>query len=415
MPSKRLFTRFVRWVGYDLGISPNQITIGRLLFFVPGWLTWVYMHELAAWLGIWWQGVGLFALIVVTTVILFDIVDGALARETGQVSDEGKVLDPVVDKFITYSTLALFWSGIDRVGLIILFCLDVASTFLRGVQVQGANEFGKKKALFQNLSKFFFGMAVLASFPQLNTVGNLFIWAAVVLAIISVAIRVIPAGTRNSLYLLLPQIITLCNLACGFLTIWCAFTGAIKTGVLFNFAAMGFDLADGAVARRLGVTSRFGKHFDTAADMVSFGMAPAILVAASSAWSPLSLLVVTLYIVATGVRLYDYERSKDITPAGFFRGLPSPAGAWLVVSVVLWSVPALSQIVMAAAAVLMCGFRIHWQHFNRILPTMSISELLAGMLLGVIPAVLVNPVTFLTGPVIIYVFSPCWRSPGSTT
>ncbi|MDP7556214.1 MAG: CDP-alcohol phosphatidyltransferase family protein, partial [Nitrospinota bacterium] len=96
------FRKFVRWIGYDLGISPNQITVARLLFFAPGWFLWVYMHELGELLGIWWQVIGLLALLLVTTVIMFDIVDGALARETGQVSQHGKVLDPAVDKLITY-------------------------------------------------------------------------------------------------------------------------------------------------------------------------------------------------------------------------------------------------------------------------------------------------------------------------
>ena len=154
----RQFIKFVHWIGYDLGISPNQITLGRLFFFIPGWFMWVYMEEIAAFFGIWWQAVGLLAFSLVTTVILFDIVDGVLARETGQVSMRGKILDPAVDKLITYSTLVLFWDAIDHKGLLFLFCLDIASTFLRGTQAHGANEFGKKKALAQNISKIFFGM-----------------------------------------------------------------------------------------------------------------------------------------------------------------------------------------------------------------------------------------------------------------
>lgn len=188
----KMFTKFVRWIGYDLGITPNQITIGRLFFFVPGWFMWVYRHEIAQWLGIWWQLVGLAAFLLVTTVIVFDIVDGALARETGQVSKGGKILDPVTDKFITYSTLALFWAVITKPALVLLFLLDIASTFIRGVSVEGANIYGKRKALCQNLSKLFFGGAVLLSFPQLNIVGNLFILMALAFASVSVGIRIFP-------------------------------------------------------------------------------------------------------------------------------------------------------------------------------------------------------------------------------
>ena len=193
MPFKNTFDRFIKWLGYDLGLTPNQITVGRLFFFVPGWLMWVYKRELAEYTGASWHAFGWAALVLVTTVIIFDIVDGALARETGQVSQEGKALDPAVDKLITYSTLALFWGAISKTGFLVLLALDMVSTFLRSVEVRGANRFGKNKALCQNLSKFFFATAVLLAIRQLNLVGNLLIWSAVILATISVGIRILPA------------------------------------------------------------------------------------------------------------------------------------------------------------------------------------------------------------------------------
>ena len=414
IPGKQ-FRKFVRWLGYDLGISPNQITIGRLLFFVPGWFLWVYMRELGELLGIWWQVIGLFALLLVTTVIMFDIVDGALARETGQVSQHGKVLDPAVDKLITYSTLILFWSAINHTALAILFTLDIASTFLRGAQVQSANEFGKNKALSQNLSKLFFGIAVLTNYPQLNVIGNLLIWTALVLASISVAIRVIPAKAKHPICLLIPQLLTLSNLLCGVLAIWYASQDSLKIGVLFNFAAMAFDLIDGAVARRLGVTSKFGKHFDTIADLVSFGLAPATLVAAMTGWTAASMVGGLIYFTAIYIRLYDYSKTKDITPPGFFRGLPCPAGAWLISATILCVPPAIGITIEIVAAILMCSFKIYWQHFNRILPTMRITEIIISTSLGLIPAIFINPLGFLSGPIFIYIISPFWRKPGIQT
>ena len=410
IPGKQ-FNKFVRWLGYDLGISPNQITIGRLLFFVPGWFLWVYMHELSELLGIWWQAIGLFALLLVTTVILFDIVDGALARETGQVSQHGKVLDPAVDKLITYSTLILFLSAINHTALAILFALDIASTFLRGAEVQGANQFGKNKALSQNLSKFFFGMAILANVPQLNVIGNLLIWIALVFASISVAIRVIPAKAKPPICLLIPQLLTLSNLVCGILAIWYAGQDSLKIGVLFNFAAMGFDLIDGAAARRLGVTSKFGKHFDTIADLVSFGLAPAALVAAMTGWTAAGIIGGLIYFAAICFRLYEFSKTRDITPPGFFCGLPSPAAAWLISSTILCVSPAIGIIIEIVAAILMCSFKIHWQHFNRILPTMRITEIISSTSIGLIPAVFINPLGFLSGPIFIYIISPFWRKP----
>jgi len=406
-----IYQRFVRWLGYDLGITPNQITWGRLFVFVPGWLTWVYQNELAQWTGMPWQLFGIIALIVITIVILFDIVDGALARETGQVTKHGKVLDPLVDKFITYSTLILFWSVIDKTGFLILFVLDIASTFLRGAQVEGANKFGKKKALSQNISKFFFGTAVLTATPWINNVGNFLIWLAVVLAAVSVGIRIFPPQVKNSIRAVLPQVLTLANLAAGTGAIWFALNNRPGTGVLLIFVAMAFDLIDGAAARKLGVTSNFGKYFDTVADLVSFGAGPAFLAAAVNNFSPLSIGLGSLYFVAACIRLYDYGRTRDRTPAGFFRGFPSPAGAWLVVSSVLLGEPAICLLVLGIAALLMCLFNIRWIHFGRALPNMTVFEMVAALVAGGGLAYVYTPLGAAAGPIVVYLFSPAWRSP----
>lgn len=421
MVVKKWFHQFVRWIG-DLGISPNQITVGRLFFYVPGWLLWVYRVELGQRLGVSWQLLAVVAMVVVTTVILFDLVDGALARETGQVSREGKVLDPAVDKLITYSTLGLFWKDIDHRGLLILFLLDLASTFVRGSQAQGANQFGKNKAFAQNISKAFFGLAILLAWPWLNLVGNFLIWLAVGLATISVGIRILPAGVQNSIRHLIPQCFTLSNLGGGLLAIWFANQGQIGRAVFCNFAAMACDLVDGAVARKLGVTSKFGKHFDTAADLLSFGVAPSALVLLTlpAGWPGWVKLVGVGYSLATCCRLYDYERSKDITPPGFFRGMPSPAGAWLVVSSVLWRQPLLSVGVMVVAALLMCSFKVNWIHFNRVFSSLTRLEIAATIGLAAIPLLLaalsamaVDPACFLSGPILVYLFSPLWRKPAA--
>ena len=409
---KKLFFKFVRWIGYDLGISPNQITLGRLLFFIPGWLTWVYMHELAAWSGVPWQVLGLLAMLIVTIVVVFDIVDGALARETGQVSDEGKVLDPLADKLITYSCLALFWPAINKPGFFILLALDLTSTFLRGSQIQGANQFGKTKAFAQNISKLFFATAIISATPLLNWVGNFLIWLAVIMAGISVGIRILPARVQNSIQVAIPQILTLCNLGGGIATIWYASQGEIGRAVTCNFAAMLFDLIDGAAARKLGVSSKFGKHFDTAADLISFGLAPAVLVVVISGKTPISLALGIFYFCSTICRLWDYGRSKESTPPGFFRGLPSPAAAWLVVVSVLFPQPWLALIVLVLAAVLMCFFRLNWIHFNQALPTMTVTEMIASLGVGVLLALVSSaPATFTAGPIVVYVFSPYWRKP----
>jgi len=71
---------------------------------------------------------------------------------------------------------------------------------------------------------------------------------------------------KNTVLVLVPQAITAGNLAAGLGTIWCAFDSRIGLGVMLNFVAMALDLMDGAAARKFGVTSNFGKHFDTVSD-----------------------------------------------------------------------------------------------------------------------------------------------------
>ncbi len=409
---KKLFVKFVRWIGYDLGISPNQVTIGRFFCFIPGWLVWFYRHDLARLMDLPWQLFGILAMVIVFIVIAFDIVDGALARETGQVSDQGKILDPIVDKLITYSTLALFWDDITKYGFFILLTLDLMSTFLRGSQVQGANLFGKRKAFSQNISKLFFALAVIWNLPQLSLMGNLLIWLAVVLASISVGIRILPAKVQKYVQVAIPQFITLCNLGGGISAIWFAAHGQIGFGVLSTLAAMLFDLGDGAAARKLGVATTFGKQFDTIADMVSFGMAPAALAVAANSWNTPAIIIGIGYFIATLIRLFDYGRSKDITPTGFFRGLPSPAGAWLVVTGALFPWPWFALLVMITTAILMCTFTVNWIHFNQIVFSMHIAELTACIALGIILAIIMkNPAIFAAGPILVYAVSPKWRKP----
>jgi CDP-diacylglycerol--serine O-phosphatidyltransferase len=175
---------------------------------------------------------------------------------------------------------------------------------------------------------------------------------------------------------------------------------------------MALDLLDGAVARKLGVSSNFGKHFDTVADLISFGAAPAFLVGALNGFSPLSVGLGILYLTATCIRLYDYGKSKDKTPAGFFRGMPSPAGAWLVVASVLFGQPEISLAVLLFASILMCLFRIKWIHFNRALPNMRPAELLAALIIAAGLAFSSPAGGLAAGPILVYVFCPFWRKPG---
>ena len=85
-----------------------------------------------------------------------------------------------------------------------------------------------------------------------------------------------PVPTRRGIYLL-PNLLTTACLACGFFAIVSAINGDFSAAGLALFVAMIFDGMDGRVARWTGTESVFGKEYDSLADMVSFGVAPALV------------------------------------------------------------------------------------------------------------------------------------------
>jgi CDP-diacylglycerol--serine O-phosphatidyltransferase len=105
------------------------------------------------------------------------------------------------------------------------------------------------------------------------------------------------------------------------------------------FLAAIFDTFDGLVARQLGATSEFGKEYDSLADVVTFGAAPAVLV---YAWG-LHVLgnlgggIAFLFLVAVSLRLARFNVMTGKTDYRYFVGLPSPAGALTIASIVLYA------------------------------------------------------------------------------
>ena len=102
------------------------------------------------------------------------------------------------------------------------------------------------------------------------------------------------------------------------------------------FIAAIFDTFDGLVARQLGATSEFGKEYDSLADVVTFGAAPAVLV---YAWAlhtlgNLGAGFAFLFLVAVSLRLARFNVMTGKTDYRYFVGLPSPAGALTIASIV---------------------------------------------------------------------------------
>lgn len=136
---------------------------------------------------------------------------------------------------------------------------------------------------------------------------------------------------------LLPNLFTTAALFAGFYAIVVSTQGHFESAAIAMFVAMIFDGLDGRVARLTNTTSAFGLQYDSLADMVSFGVAPAIVMLN---WGlvPLDKLAwgaSFAFTVCVGLRLARFNTQTEFTDKRFFVGLASPAGA-AVVAAVVW-------------------------------------------------------------------------------
>ena len=138
-----------------------------------------------------------------------------------------------------------------------------------------------------------------------------------------------PRKLRRGVYLL-PSLMTLGNLFCGYACIVYAMRGEYETAAPFIGIAIILDTLDGRIARMTGTTSEFGLQFDSLADVISFGMAPAILtfswgLTALGRWGWAAGFV---YVTAAAMRLARFNvQSSSGGDKKYFVGMPSPAAA----------------------------------------------------------------------------------------
>ena len=136
---------------------------------------------------------------------------------------------------------------------------------------------------------------------------------------------------------LLPSLFTLANLFCGWACVVHAMRGEFATAAPFIGVAVVLDMLDGRIARMTGTTSEFGVQLDSLADLISFGMAPAVL---AFQWSlaPLGRMgwaVGFIYLTAAALRLARFNIQSN-TDKRYFIGLPSPAAAGLVAASIFY-------------------------------------------------------------------------------
>ena len=127
-----------------------------------------------------------------------------------------------------------------------------------------------------------------------------------------------------------PNLFTFGNLACGVLSLMMTIQQDYKLACVFILIAGFIDRYDGRVARFLNVSSDLGKELDSLADLVSFGVAPSILVCYVYNFTSLGLIGYLLVIIFPVAGAYRLARYNATTFDGVFMGIPIPvAGAFL--------------------------------------------------------------------------------------
>jgi CDP-diacylglycerol--serine O-phosphatidyltransferase len=145
-------------------------------------------------------------------------------------------------------------------------------------------------------------------------------------------------GSRRRALATLPSLFTLANMLCGFAAILVSIRGQYTLAAVLIGLSVVFDITDGAVARLVGAVSSFGLQFDSLADLVSFGLAPALLAftlfsEGRDGWDPLGWVVCFLWVACAAIRLARFNTTIDPTAdKRYFTGMPSPGAAGVVLA-----------------------------------------------------------------------------------
>jgi CDP-diacylglycerol---serine O-phosphatidyltransferase len=126
----------------------------------------------------------------------------------------------------------------------------------------------------------------------------------------------------NRLVKAVPNLFTIGNLLSGIFSITFNMNGYLRMTALFIFLSAMLDFFDGRIARRLKVNSELGVELDSLADIVSFGVAPALLFYSIEIPSPFTTLAFMLFPTMGALRLAKFNIKPTI---GHFMGLPIPA------------------------------------------------------------------------------------------
>ncbi|MBI9091339.1 MAG: CDP-alcohol phosphatidyltransferase family protein [Desulfobacterium sp.] len=296
---------------------------------------------------------------------ILDGADGIVARACNLGTRWGEWLDPMCDKLTYLPPLIGFaYVGILSIKLVwILVAIEFMGQFfarriLTWLKFSGAaNNFGKIKAIIC------FGLVILCALmdknPEIINMADGVLMACIILSSASVVFKFIP----NRLY---ADILSSLNFCCGVTSLFLTHHHYFAWAICIIIVGQLFDLFDGRMALKHGGT-KYGPLMDDIADFVSFGLAPAYVVVETG--GSLAWFVGGLFIIGVAFRLVRFimkDKNRTDLPEGIFNGLPSPAGALIVLGASLVSTPVILWGLTCASVGLMVS-HIRFAHFGRVI------------------------------------------------
>lgn len=142
---------------------------------------------------------------------------------------------------------------------------------------------------------------------------------------------------KKGIYIL-PNLFTSASLFCGFYSIIASYKEHFVPAAIAILLSVIFDGLDGRIARFTNTTSKFGAEYDSLADVVAFGIAPALLAYnwSLSIYGKLGWIVAFLFVLCGALRLARYNIQIGIIESTVFNGLPIPAAASVVATMVIF-------------------------------------------------------------------------------
>ncbi|HQT63313.1 MAG TPA: phosphatidylcholine/phosphatidylserine synthase [Acidocella sp.] len=213
-----------------------------------------------------------------------------------------------------------------------------------------------------------------------------------------------PRLSGQSFNKMLPNLMTLMGLCIGLSSIRLAMDGHFGSAVIAIAVSGVIDGLDGRLARLLKATSRFGAEFDSLADFLCFGVAPALVMYQWSLqdWDAVGFLPPLMYVSAMALRLARFNAALETAPPAafaynFFTGVPAPAGAGLALfplflgleadkAHLIWlratvGYPLITGSVLVAVALLCVSTLPVWSFKNFKVPTANVLPLLLGVVI----------------------------------